>query len=131
MSERDERSHEQILERVRSMALIPPLNEKLGFEVVDFDPDFTGVTIKLPYRDDLVGNPETGVIHGGAITALMDASCGISVFLRKGNPRPIATLDLRIDYLRAADPGEDVIAHAECYKLARSVAFVRAVAHHV
>jgi acyl-coenzyme A thioesterase PaaI-like protein len=43
---------------------------------------------------------------------------------------PIATLDLRIDYLRAGDAGRDVVCRASCYKLTRNVAFTRAVAYH-
>src|SRR5438270_1658862 len=72
-----------------------PLNAALGLTVVDFE---VGVaTVRLPYNLDLVGNPVTGVLHGGAITALMDATCGLAVFLKMETPTRIATLDLRID----------------------------------
>ena len=43
---------------------------------------------------------------------------------------PIATLDLRIDYLRTAKTGRTVIAHATCYKTTHNVAFTRTVAYH-
>ncbi|HEY6039916.1 MAG TPA: PaaI family thioesterase, partial [Kofleriaceae bacterium] len=69
-------------------------------------------------------------LHGGAITALLDACSGASVFAALTEWTPIATLDLRIDYLRAADVGRDVIAHATCYKQTRNVAFTRAIAYH-
>ena len=63
---------------------------------------------ELPYDDKLVGNPDTGVMHGGAITALLDACSGAAVFAALDEWVPIATLDLRIDYLRAAEVGRDV-----------------------
>jgi uncharacterized protein (TIGR00369 family) len=70
------------------------------------------------------------VLHGGAVTTLIDATCGISVFMKMARMARIATLDLRIDYLHPATPGRDILARAECYKLTRAVAFVRALAHH-
>ena len=107
-----------------------PHNDELGIEVVDFRHGTGEAWMRLPYADRLIGDPETGVLHGAAITTLMDAACGMAVFIRIGRGANIATLDLRIDYLKPARPGTDVIAHAECYKLTRSIAFVRGTAHH-
>ena len=85
--------------------------------------------MRLPYQERLVGNPETGVLHGGVITTLIDSVCGLAVLSALDVPRRIATIDLRIDYVRPASPGEDVLARAECYKVTTQVAFVRCVAH--
>ena len=112
----------------RAFAETVPHNRALGFEVVDVGPDFA--VFRLPYAPHLVGNPETGVLHGGPITSLMDACCGAAVFMKQRTPVPIATLDLRIDYLRPATAGQDVLAYATCFRLTRNVAFVRGVAYH-
>ncbi len=87
-------------------------------------------TFVLHYDPKLIGNPDTGTIHGGAITALLDGASGAAVFSALTEWRPIATIDLRIDYLRAAEAPRDVQAIAHCYKVTRNVAFVRAVAFH-
>jgi uncharacterized protein (TIGR00369 family) len=105
-----------------------PHNAALNFRVVDCGPGM--VVLALPWAEHLVGNPETGVLHGGVITSLLDACAGASVFLKMMSPQPIATLDLRIDYLKAGTPRRDVFAKAECYKLGRNVAFVRGLAYH-
>lgn len=104
-----------------------PHNKALGIVFEAFEDN--GIVFRLPYDAKLVGNAETGVLHGGVITALLDGCSGAAVF--SAQPRwPIATLDLRIDYLRAAEPGRAVLAFATCYKVTRNVGFTRAVAYH-
>src|SRR5256885_354267 len=83
----------------------------------------------LPYRPVFVGDTETGVLHGGVVTAMLDESCGMAVQLALDGTRSIATLDLRIDYQKPATPGLDIKAHSFCYRVTRSIAFVRSAAY--
>jgi len=83
----------------------------------------------LAYRPEFVGDTETGVLHGGVVTAMLDESCGMAVQLALDGARAIATLDLRIDYQKPATPGLEIRAHAVCYRVTRLIAFVRATAY--
>jgi uncharacterized protein (TIGR00369 family) len=104
-----------------------PHNQALGIRVLEMSG--TEAVFELPYDARLVGNPDTGTLHGGAITAMLDACSGAAVFGALADPVPIATLDLRIDYLKPAEPGKPVIGRASCYKVTRNVAFTRASAY--
>lgn len=110
-------------------AEFPPHGQALGIELVGEDGG--KLYVKVPYADHLVGDPDTGVIHGGVITATLDNASGWCVRLNdqwvEGNS--MATLDLRIDYMKPAEPHEDLLVMAECYKITRNIAFVRAVAY--
>ena len=98
----------------------------LGIQVVELGP--RTATVRLPYRDELIGDPVRKVVFGGAITTLLDHASGLAVVCSLSEFKPIATLDLRIDYLRAAEPGCDLVGRVECYKTGAHVAFVRGTA---
>jgi uncharacterized protein (TIGR00369 family) len=85
--------------------------------------------LALPYSEALIGDPASGVLASGPILALMDMATSVAVWRRLGTFTPHATLDLRIDYLRPGRPGETVIGRGECYRITRSIAFVRGQAH--
>ncbi|PZR03536.1 MAG: hypothetical protein DI536_35870 [Archangium gephyra] len=105
-----------------------PHNLALGVHFVQATFEPSTVTLRLEWSDKLIGNPTTGVIHGGAVTTLLDAVSGASVYTKLRAPLPIATLDLRVDFLGRPPTGRDIFAKAECYRVTRSVGFVRAVA---
>ncbi|MBV9330652.1 MAG: PaaI family thioesterase [Alphaproteobacteria bacterium] len=84
------------------------------------------VRMRLPYSKKLIGNPDTGVVHGGVITGFLDQSCGMAVGSTLKSPRGFATLDLRIDYMKPARLDADLIFDGECIRIAHEVAFARA-----
>ncbi|WP_309612118.1 PaaI family thioesterase, partial [Sphingomonas sp.] len=87
------------------------------------------VEISLPWREELVGVPEAGLLASGAVISLIDLAGGVSVWLKRGKFVADATLDLRIDYLRPSLKGQKLYARCRCIKLTRQIAFVEGFAH--
>ena len=114
-------------EIARSFIQLIPQARALNMEIVEIG---NGVAvIRMPYDPALIGDPDTGVIHGGAVSTLMATCGGAATMSHPSNPGGTATISLRIDYLRGAVPGQAITARAECHHVTRSVAFVRATAH--
>lgn len=111
----------------QGIQVVPQLAE-LGIRYVDHGDDW--VELELAYNEKIIGYPETGVVAGGAIFTLMDNASGLAVFVARKAITPMATLDLRLDYLKPAQPGLAVRGRMECYKLTRKVGFVRGFAYH-
>jgi len=87
------------------------------------------LVLRLPYSDQIVGNPDTGVIHGGAITTLMDTASGSVIMCALDDFELCPTLDLRVDYMRAAEPGHPVYARAIVYRVTNNIIFTRCEAY--
>lgn len=117
-----------LLEEMKNLIPVLKQCQVLGIEVLGAEPGH--LILLLPYSDKIVGNPDTGVIHGGPLTTLMDTACGFAAITALKEPGIAPTLDLRIDYMRSAIPGKAVIGSAEAYRVTRNVIFARGIAYH-
>ncbi len=99
----------------------------LGIAYRTHGPDWAELV--MPFAEQQLADPDYGIIASGAIFTLMDSAAGFSVHMALGEFAPIATIDLRIDYLRGPAPGATVVGRASCYRLTRQIAFVRGSAH--
>lgn len=99
----------------------------LNLEVAVVDEEH--IILRLPYSPSIVGNPQTGAIHGGAITTLMDTSLGMATLCALPEFEVCPTLDLRIDYMNPGVAGQDVFGEARCYRVTRDVIFIRGTAY--
>lgn len=88
-----------------------------------------GITLTLPYSPQIVGNPQTGVIHGGALTSLMDTACGMATLCVLPEFEVCPTLDLRVDYMHPAQSHKTVYGFAQCYRVTTDVIFTRGFAY--
>lgn len=104
--------------------------KKLNIDVLEVSTKH--LTLSLPYSEHIIGNPETKVIHGGALTTLLDTACGFAAIasLSHDGYAICPTLDLRIDYMRPATPEKTVIGRAETYRISSNIIFVRGMAYH-
>lgn len=113
-------------------AVVPLLTTRghsgwLGLRYADHGEDWC--ELELPWREDLLGEDGRKVLASGPILSLMDMASGLAIWTRMNEFRAIATLDLRVDYVRPAREQAAVLGRSQCYRLTRSAAFVRGLAH--
>lgn len=115
-------------ERPQALLDHVPHCREIGMQAVRAGPG--EVVLRIPYAEHLVGDVSRGVVFGGVITTLLDHAGGAAVMCSLSELVSVATIDLRIDYMRPAVPGCDLIGAARCYRRTRDVAFVRGAAYH-
>lgn len=99
-------------------------SHELGIQILEAADQH--VRARMPWQERLVGNPDTNMIHGGAVFAFLDQLGGLANAMRVFPAFEITpTIDFRIDHLRAPTPGAAIIGAADCYRLSEHVAFVR------
>lgn len=101
----------------RALGLISRMNVQIEEATRD------GVTIRMPFNPDFCADAEATLLHGGVLTALLDSAFGLANFLAIDDVETMATLDLRVEYLRPAQSRADVLVFANCYRHTRFVAF--------
>ena len=95
----------------------------LGFELTKISRGEVEMT--FPYRPELVGNPVTGVVHGGVIVSLLDTCCGSAAITMLSSNAVTPTMDLRLDYMHPAEPNKPIYVSAKVYRDTSSVIFCR------
>ena len=99
-----------------------PFNRLLGLQMETIEAGF--VTLLMPFRAELIGNPLVPALHGGALSAMADAAGGAAVFASIAAADSVSTIDLRIDYLRPAAP-VDTRAEARVVRIGGRVGVTR------
>ncbi len=79
----------------------------------------------VPWNEKLLASKASNALHGGVVTTLMDEAFGGASMVFLGEITPLATIDLRIDYIRPATAGQDLYCIGECYRKTKRVCFVR------
>jgi uncharacterized protein (TIGR00369 family) len=98
-----------------------PYNKHLGIIVEELREGYA--RLKLPYRDEFVGDRRRPALHGGLIATLIDVCGGTATWTYFSKDDGIATLDIRVDYLRPG-PDEDLIAESLVLRVGNRVAVV-------
>lgn len=102
------------IEKLQQLITRGPFNKWLNFTVLKSDDE--GIEIKAAWREEWIVNPERRYTHGGILGAIVDVAADYAIAARLG--RPVPTIDIRVDYHKAAMPG-DLIAKARVVRMGR------------
>lgn len=100
------------LEQLQALISRGPFNQWLSFTFVRADDD--GIEVKAAWREEWVVNPERKYTHGGILAAIVDVAADYAIAAQVG--RPVPTIDIRVDYHKAAMPG-DLTAKAKVVRM--------------
>jgi uncharacterized protein (TIGR00369 family) len=99
-------------ESLEQRLAVGPFNRWLGFKVLKMDDN--GLELKATWREEWVVNPDRRYTHGGVLAAIIDVAADYAIAVQVG--RPVPTIDIRVDYHKAAMPG-DLIAKAKVVRM--------------
>jgi len=100
------------IEKLQELITRGPFNKWLNLAVLKAGAD--GVEIKAAWREEWVVNPERRYTHGGILAAIIDVAADYAIAAQLG--RPVPTIDIRVDYHKAAMPG-DLTAKARVVRM--------------
>lgn len=100
------------LEQLQALISRGPFNQWLNFTFVKSDDD--GIELKAAWREEWVVNPDRRYTHGGILAAIVDVAADYAIAAQLG--RPVPTIDIRVDYHKAAMPG-DLTAKARVVRM--------------
>src|SRR5215471_19592582 len=109
------------IEQLQQLIARGPFNRWLNFRVVKVE--IEGIEITAAWRDEWVVNPERHYTHGGILAAIVDVAADFAIAARLGHPVP--TIDLRVDYHKAAMPG-DITARGRVVRMGSQYATAEA-----
>jgi len=99
-------------ESLEQRLAVGPFNRWLGFKVLKMGAD--ELELKATWREDWVVNPDRRYTHGGILAAIIDVAADYAIAVTLG--RPVPTIDIRVDYHKAAMPG-DLTARAKVVRM--------------
>ena len=103
-----------------------PFNRYLGFKVLHAEEGF--VRVRIPFRPEFIGDPRRPALHGGVLSAVIDACGGLAVWTLFEVEDLISTVDMRVDYLRPG-PDRDIVAESRVVRMGNRVSVVNTVVH--
>jgi len=90
------------VERLQQLISRGPFNLWLNFTIMKVAAD--GIELKVKWREEWVVNPDRRYTHGGILAAIVDVAADYAIAAQAGRPAP--TIDIRVDYHKAAMPGD-------------------------
>jgi uncharacterized protein (TIGR00369 family) len=116
-----------------------PFNKVLGLKVKSISSNCVKTSFQM--RDELLGNSKRGMLHGGVISSVIDATGGLAVVIsvqetmrgetlevKRKIPNSMSTIDLRIDFL-SPGRGKQFVVTAYTLRMGKKVVVIRIELH--